>query len=236
MQESVSGGRACMTYRTPNPNLQPPSASQPPTANQPIINRQNCQNRRTKLPASPCVRYTIAVHTNTGGARGAEALIRQGGRHLELRRHPVHPAVRLAALPRRQHAGGGFGGFWGLGLGLARVCVFWEGQRVGTQGACLVIWGVGVAGRFTWPCTAIARRCGGCGVGLTCDVGLGWDMLRYVCGEVGAVCGRVWACAGRVRGVCKEAGAGAGAAAAAASTDPPHSSHSVQPPNLPQPF
>ena len=50
------------------------------------------------------------------GARGAEAELQHGGRHLELRRHPVHPAQRRAALLGRDgeadlqgHPGGGGG-------------------------------------------------------------------------------------------------------------------------------
>ncbi len=35
------------------------------------------------------------------GARGAQALVRQAGGHLVVRRHPLHPAVRHAALQRR---------------------------------------------------------------------------------------------------------------------------------------
>eukprot|EP00955_Chlamydomonas_euryale_P028866 304094-Chlamydomonas_euryale.AAC.4 len=38
------------------------------------------------------------------GPGGAAAQVWQGGGHLVVRRHPLHPAVRLAALPRRLHA------------------------------------------------------------------------------------------------------------------------------------
>jgi hypothetical protein len=48
------------------------------------------------LPPGPAARRQPLLR----GARGAAALVHQVGRHLVLRRHPLHPAVRCATLAR----------------------------------------------------------------------------------------------------------------------------------------
>ena len=97
------------------------------------------------LPISPAPPASSLLR----GSRGAEAELQYGGRHLELRRHPVHPAQRRAALLGRDgeadlqgHPGGGAGWGWGQ-----EVCAAWHSvSAAASSGAAN-----GDAPELSWP-------------------------------------------------------------------------------------